>query len=523
MTEKRTPVLIVGAGPTGLMAACQLARFGVDFRIIDSKSGPTRESRALVVQGRTLEIYQQLGISDRSLEEGYVASAMNMHANGVHRARVPLGEIGDTLSPFPFLLVLEQSRNEQILVDQLNAQARHVDWQTSFESLEQTEAGVDVKVTRPDGTDETIHCDWVIATDGASSPIRHALNMPFGGGTYNERFYVADLNIDGNVLHTEGSLFFSKTGFALILPLDGGKHFRLVGIVPQSIASENPTFDEIRRDLDQIFHRKLEFKEPNWFTSYTVHHRCVESFQSGRILFAGDAAHIHSPAGGQGMNTGLLDAHNLAWKLALVVTGQASRTLVETYNEERLPFAHQLLETTDRAFQAAMSQSALPVFARLYVFPTAIRFAMRFSAARRRFFETVSQIGIHHRRRSLSVDHRTGRDRLRAGDRFPPIELEVDKKDCSSFDLLAEPGFQVIDFAPPAQAQKNRQACQQVSDKFGLTMAYREAICLDPGWRQDVENRTYLVRPDMYIGLATNEMSEGQLTNYLRDTVGLSG
>lgn len=522
MADSQTPVLIVGAGPTGLMAACQLARFGIDFRLIDSKPGPTRESRALAVQARTLEVYQQLGVADRAMEQGHVMSGMNMHANGKHRARVPLGDIGKGLSPFPFLLVLEQSRNEQILTDHLTAQGIEVGWNTSFMSLEQNEEHVEVTVQTTDGHQETIRSQWVIAADGASSPVRHALNMAFGGGTYDERFYVADLQIDGNLPLTEGSVFLAQKGFALVLPMDGERHFRLVGIVPQGVASEDPTFDEIRQDLEPLFQRSLSFGEPNWFTSYTVHHRCVESFQSGRVLFAGDAAHIHSPAGGQGMNTGLLDVHNLCWKLAMVVSGSASDQLVKTYNEERLPFAHQLLHTTDRAFQAAMSQHALTAFVRLHVFPKVIRTAMRFDFTRRRFFETISQTGITHKGRSLSVDHGTNGKPLAAGDRVPDFQVEVDKRTRATHHMLAEPGFVMLDFAAPGQAQKNRQASQELAKKHSVPLKHAEAICLDPQWRDIVEGNTYLIRPDMYVGLATTDLREKPLADYFTQKLGTS-
>ncbi len=522
MADTQTPALIVGAGPTGLMTACQLARFGIDFRIIDSKSGPTRESRALVVQARTMEVYQQLGIAKRAMDEGYVMPAMNIHVNGERRVRVPLGEIGEGLSSFPFLLVLEQSRNEQILLDRLIALGGKVEWSTPFVSLEQRSDGATATVQQQDDTEETINAQWIVAADGASSPIRHALNMPFGGGTYNERFYVADLDIEGDILHTEGGIYFAKEGFALILPLDGASHFRMVGIVPNSITAEAPSFDDIKTDLAPIFRKSLKFGEPNWFTSYTVHHRCVKSFRSGQVLLAGDAAHIHSPAGGQGMNTGLLDAHNLAWKLALVTQGQASETLIDTYNEERLPFAHRLLDTTDRGFRAAMSQDFWPVFLRTRIFPRFLRTAMKFSFSRRLFFETISQIGITHKGHSLAVNFGTERDRVTAGDRLPPFQIETEKQTLSTLDLLAEPGFQIIDFAAPRQAQTNATLCQKIEKQFGIPIGYAEAICLDASWRDDVEGRTFVMRPDMYIGMASKRLTEEQLLDYFTSTVGLT-
>ncbi len=514
MSPARSQVVIVGAGPTGLMAACQLARFGVDFRIIDSKSGPTRESRALVVQARALEVYQQLGIADRAIERGYIMPAMNIHANGKRRARVPLGDIGGPLNPFPFLLVLEQSQNEELLYEHLRSLGHDVTWNCEFTGLTQSDTQVTVTFQGADGASETTEADYLIAADGASSPIRRALDIPFGGGTYNERFYVADLQIEGDIPHTEGSIFFAKEGFALALPMDGEKHFRLVGAVPKYADTETPTFDDVRRDLDPIFQRSLTFGEPNWFSSYTVHHRCVENFQSGRVFFAGDAAHIHSPAGGQGMNTGLLDAQNLAWKLALVARGSAQPSLLETYNEERLPFAQRLLQTTDRAFQAGLSRNPLLVFLRLRVFPNLIRLGMRFGGTRRLFFDTISQIGITHRGHSLAVNHGTQQDRLRAGDRFPAFEVEVQRKACSTVGLIRDPGFHVIDFAPPGRTRQNAQACAATAKDLNVPLTYKEAICLDAEWREDVEGRTYLVRPDMYVGLASTALTQEQLLDY---------
>ena len=519
MSDQKTSVLIIGAGPTGLMAACQLARFGIDVQIIDAKGGPTTESRALVVQARTLEIYDQLGIAKQALDKGYIATGMNFHTDGKHRARVPLGDIGKGLSPFPFLLVLEQCHNEEILLEHLTDSGGTVTWNTSFTGLEQTPNGVTVSTTTPDGQANTVTADWVIAADGASSPVRHALKMPFEGGTYSERFYVADLEIDGDILHTEGSIFLAQKGFALILPMDGDRRFRLVGIVPQSVAADTPTFADIEHDLEPIFRKSLSFHEPNWFSSYTVHHRCVDRFQSGRILFAGDAAHIHSPAGGQGMNTGLLDAHNLAWKLALVCQGAAKDDLVNTYSEERLPFAHRLLETTDRVFQAAMSQTSWMVFLRTKVFPRLVRTAMRMPFARRFFFETISQIGITHRKRALSVDHGTDNDTLRAGDRFPDFQIETNRKERSTLDLLKAPGFHLVDFSAPAKAGQNARVFKTIAEATPMAIHYTEAICLDDQWRTEVEGRTYLVRPDMYIGLASTDLTEDQFRRYVESVL----
>ena len=523
MSVQKRSVLIVGAGPTGLMAACQLARFGIDFKIIDAKDGPTTESRALIVQARTLEIYDQLGLAGHALDKGYIATGMNFHTGGKHRARVPLGDIGQGLSPFPYLLVLEQCHNEEILLEHLKTSDTTVGWNTSFAGLEQTAGGVSVSTITADGQEATIDADWVIAADGASSPIRHALNMRFEGGTYSERFYVADLVIDGDILHTEGSIFLAEKGFALILPMDGERRFRLVGIVPHSVTTDTPTFADIEKDLEPIFQRSLTFHEPNWFSSYTVHHRCVDSFQSGRVLFAGDAAHIHSPAGGQGMNTGLLDAHNLAWKLALVCQGMAKDDLVKTYSEERLPFAHRLLDTTDRVFQAAMSQKSWLVFLRTKLFPRLVRTAMRLSFARRRFFETISQIGITHRSRALSVDHGTEHDMLRAGDRLPVFQIEANRKEQSTLDLLKTPGLHLIDFSAPAKAEHNARMLKNLSATLPIPVQYTEAICLDDQWRRDVEGHTYLVRPDMYVGLASADLNESQLRDYLENVLGIAG
>jgi 2-polyprenyl-6-methoxyphenol hydroxylase-like FAD-dependent oxidoreductase len=368
----KTKVLIIGAGPTGLMAACQLKRFGIDCIILDKKDGPTRESRALVVHARTLEIYEQMGIATEAVQEGEPVKQVQFIVHDKLRMKVLFGTIGEGLSPFPYLLILEQNKNENLLYDYLKKCGGEVLWQTELITITQDESGCYADVSR-NGEAIRIEADWVIAADGGKSAIRHQLQLPFEGDTYEHIFYVADTKLEWPWGHEALSVYLSKQTFMALFPMKGESRFRIVGILPLEFQNEQPEhFEQLIPYLQKQVGVPLQISDTAWFSVYRVHHRCIENFRSGRVFFAGDAAHIHSPVGGQGMNTGLQDAYNLAWKLAYVINGFAHPKILDTYNAERLPFAKQLVRTTDRAFTVVSSDKWYNQFTRFSLIPSAV-------------------------------------------------------------------------------------------------------------------------------------------------------
>src|SRR5256884_3652378 len=319
-----TDVLVVGAGPPGLMLANQLGRRGVRARIIDRHTGPSLQTRALGVQARTLEIYTHLGIVERALELGKRATGANIWVQGRRAARLPLGNIGRDLSPYPFLLILGQDDNERLLGDVLCKQGMAVDWSTELVGLAQDTSHVKATLQQPDGTIEEMTVAWVAGCDGARSAVRELSGIAFEGPAYEHVFFVADTRVTGPVVPDKLNVYLWPEGFHLFFPMRGADHWRLVGILPPTLRGRDDlTFDEVIPSVRQQAGTAPAFATRSLVSPHRLHQRPAARLPDPSSLLLGDAAHIHSPAGAQGMNTGLQDAYNLAWKPALVASGRA--------------------------------------------------------------------------------------------------------------------------------------------------------------------------------------------------------
>src|SRR6185503_2764341 len=369
METIRTDIAIIGAGPTGLALACQLVRHGIDFVILDKNEGITPYSKAIGVQARTLEIYEQIGLAHKAIDQGAIAGKGRMLVGGEVRGEIDFSNIGQGLSPYPFVLMLEQSKNERLLYDYLKSHRRDVLWNRELTKLSQTEAGVTAEVTTPDGASQIVEAKYLVGCDGAKSPTRRALGLEFEGSTFERMFYVADAQVDWHLSHDALHICLAKDSFVVFFPLKGEKRYRIVGVFPEEFAKEEGDilYEEIEQRIKEEAKLKLDIHDVEWFSTYKVHTRHVSQFSAGRCFLAGDSAHIHSPAGAQGMNTGIQDSYNLAWKLALVLQGVADKTLLDTYNEERLENAKNLLQTTDRMFQFAAGSEWFLAFLRTNV------------------------------------------------------------------------------------------------------------------------------------------------------------
>ncbi|MFN0201579.1 MAG: FAD-dependent monooxygenase [Bacteroidia bacterium] len=519
-------ILIVGAGPTGLMMACQLARFGVPFRIIEKNLCPTDKSKALAVQARTLEIYDQMGIVEAALQQGLRTNTVNLIVKGKSLQKVPLGEIGKGISPYPFMHILEQSKNERLLVDFLKQKGIKVEWGTEFISLVERDKFVKITTKNLENEEETIYADWVVAADGGRSPIRHALEMKFDGGTYDNLFYVADVKVDWDLPYEELNLYISENTFIAFFPMKGEKRFRMVGILPKQYQEEGKIdFEQLLTYISSIMETPATFSDVRWSSVYRVHHRVVDTFRKGRIFLAGDAAHVHSPAGGQGMNTGLQDAYNLAWKMALVTNKQASPSLLDTYNEERLPFAQRLVETTDRGFSAMTSDSSLIRFFRLNVFPLIAPQAFRFDMVKKFLFRTISQTAFHYRNMQLAQVGKDSELSEKAthfcGDRLPYFFVKTNSSNetISVYDLLKAPKFSVfiVGKEPAFFQEVKEKLLQQVPENLFQVIHLPQNTDNQPFFKAlgVKDSAMMLVRPDVYIAYLTTHIKISHLTDYL--------
>ena len=511
MSTINTDVIIIGAGPTGLSLACQFIRYGLDFVVVEKNESFTRFSKAIGVQARTLEIYDQLDLAQPAIKEGEITEMVRLIEGGEVRGEIPLGDFGRDLSQFPFLLMLEQSKNEEMLYKYLRAPGRDVLWNTELESFTQDANGVTAHIKTAAGESQTVDGKYLVGCDGASSPVRHELGLTFEGSTFERLFYVADARVDWELSHNSLYVCLAREVFTAFFPMKGEKRYRIVGTFPESKNTEQGEvlYEEIEQQIKDEAKLSLEISDVRWFSLYKVHSRRVNKFSEGRCFLAGDSAHIHSPAGAQGMNTGIGDAYNLAWKLALVVKGFAAESILDTYNEERLANAKRLLESTDRIFEFAAGSNWLLALFRTTIFPTVAGYMTSIDAIRKRLFPLISQIGITYRDHSLSRHTKDESDDVQAGDRLP--YFLVDGK--SIFDQLKEPKFHLLVFSNG----ENDSLCEEFEREFG-DMAACHVVPIDARVREIFEKENEFIvflRPDNHIVFISSQISIDESRDYL--------
>lgn len=492
-----TQVLIVGAGPTGLVLALCLARHRIPFRLIEKNSGPGQASRAIAVQARTLEFYQQLGLADEVVGRGIKLEALHLREGGKEVATLAFKDLGRGLSPFPFALCFAQDEHERFLVAKLQEAGISVEWGVTLRSFEDSGTGVRAVLER-DGVDEMCEASYLVGCDGGHSAVRQGLKLDFPGGTYAQLFYVADVKIAGGFKRDIfGNL--GVGGLALMFPVRTSGMQRLIGTVPQELGGRTElTFEDLREYVEPLLDVRVE--QVNWFSIYHVHHRVAARFRVGRVFIAGDAGHIHSPAGGQGMNTGIGDAVNLSWKLADVIKGRAAESILDTYESERFAFARRLVDTTDKAFKGMVGQGWAGRFLRTWLVPTFMPTMTKSSLVRHLMFRTISQIRIRYRSSALS-EGKAGR--IQGGDRLPWVSAEG-----GNFRPLTSLDWQVHVYGEATQSLKSTAAEFDLRvHEFGWTEAAHGA-----GLKQ---NAAYLVRPDGYVAAAFPEQNPAEIRGYL--------
>ncbi len=379
-------VLIVGAGPTGLVLALWLTKLGAKVRIVDKTAEPGTTSRALAVQARTLELYQQLDLAEAVVEKAHQVPAFNLWARGKRKARIPFEDVGLGLTPYPCIRIFPQDQHERLLVARLETEGVSVDRQTEVVGYVDHGDRVSASLRHPERPEETCEAAYIAGCDGAHSVVRETIHAGFPGGTYQHLFYVADVEASGPAIDGELHVDLDESDFLAIFPLAGQGRARLVGTVKGEAArsAEALRFDDVSNRA--IRSLKLQVAKVNWFSTYRVHHRVADHFRKGRSFLLGDAAHIHSPAGGQGMNTGIGDAINLAWKLKAVLDAKAPDSLLDSYESERIGFARRLVATTDQAFSLVTAEGGFADFVRLWIAPEALSGVFNFQRGARVWF-----------------------------------------------------------------------------------------------------------------------------------------
>lgn len=418
-------VLIVGAGPTGLALACHCRQLGLRVRLVEKKPGPSTTSKAIGLQYRVSEVLACMGVADRFLAQGGAPTVINVYARDRRLARLQFRNYGyasgrDAFAPRSILI--PQSRTEALLAELLAERGGAVEWDTEFLDFEQTHSGVFCRLRRPDGDEEEVATDWLVSCEGAHSIIRKQAGVAFGGTTYPLAFFMADVEVGWPRDHGDVHVWVHPDGSFAALPLPGEKTWRLfVEVKPQADCQANGlTLDTIRALMaERTGDRTTTVANPTWVSEFRIHCRMVDRYRVGRVLLAGDAAHIHSPTGGQGIATGIQDVTNLAWKLARVVRG-APEALLDTYAEERLPKAQEVLRETNRLTNLLFAPTRFTRLLRDYVLAP----VLRSDWVQKRMFAKLAQLHVNYRGCRLARHEDAwwfSGTRLRAGDRAPDV------------------------------------------------------------------------------------------------------
>ena len=431
--QSDVPVAIVGAGPTGVMLAIDLARRGVRVRIFDKQPRRSRETRAIGIHARTLEVFHQLGIVEEFLELGHRVTGMTVHTCARRSTRVRFGGLD---SPYPFVLMLGQSETQRILDQRLEQLGITIERGVSVLELEHHANAVELNL-RGAGAEreQTVLADWVVGCDGAHSVVRRHLGVPFDGEDYGQDWLMAEVNVCWPIERGNFHVFSYTAAPMVAFPMPGGRWRVFLPSVPNRGGERRPPeIDEIQRLAAQRGPSGMALTNPTLLAAFRCYRRSTKVMRNGRLLVAGDAAHIHSPAGGQGMNTGLHDAFNLGWKLALVTEGQSPPSLLDTYQRERVPIAAGVLELTHYLVRLFTIASPRKRWLRDRLLPA----VMAVPPAERRYIHRLAQLSHHYRGGPLASDApRAHHGPIAPGNRLPIVRgLELSGKALSSLDLL---------------------------------------------------------------------------------------
>ena len=522
--NESAPVFVVGAGPVGLTMACELTRHGTRCRIIDRAQERSQTSKALAIFPRTLELLETMCIADHFLAAGHRLNGLSLH----HRAeQISQIDLTSVTSPFPFALALPQSETERILSAHLATQGVEVKRGVELTALTQSTDAARAVFRQSDGREETVETPWLIGCDGAHSTTRRALGMDFEGAQYDESFILADVRLESPLARDRVHLFLGDDGLLGVFPF-GEQRWRIVANIPPQSREENLP-DVTLADVQALLGRRApsgcQASDPVWLARFHISHRKVRQFRQLRVFLAGDAAHIHSPAGGQGMNTGMQDAFNLAWKLALVVRGAAPTGLLASYHEEREPIAKEVLNLTDRITRMATTRNSVTRSVRDFLLPlvSGIDFVGE------KIAERLAGLAVSYRKSQI-VENR-GLGKLKAGDRAPDAELRDESNQARRlFELWREPRHVLLIFLGSSAGEEVSAelagALKDLPEELVDTYRITRGRSAQPAELRDLSGLAHaaygltnggviFVRPDGYIGYRGDWRDTRTLSAYL--------
>lgn len=390
--DSHTDVLVVGAGPVGLMMAGELARHGIKPRIIDKSPAPSDKSKAFGIHARTMEIFDNLGIVERFLDEGHICNALTLYDQGKELAEIDFSHIE---SKYPFVLILAQSETESLMTEHLRSFGIQVERETELIGLEQMHGEVRAKVKLKDGSEEYISSYYIVGCDGAHSTTRHSLDLEFKGEPYPNYWLLADCDIKWNYPKHRLSAFIHPEGTVAYIPFSDARG-RLIFELPRSRVEDErsePTIEDVKRLAHERDLKYESLDNPAWVAYFKLHHRIVNRYSVGRAFLAGDAAHIHSPVGAQGMNLGIQEAYNLAWKMALVLKGKSPESILDSYNYERHPIGEEVIGLTDRATRMVALHNPVLNAIRNKLIPI----VTRLGSVQEKMTNTLAQVEFHYK------------------------------------------------------------------------------------------------------------------------------
>jgi 2-polyprenyl-6-methoxyphenol hydroxylase-like FAD-dependent oxidoreductase len=499
-------MLVVGAGPTGLVLAAELARHGASLRIIDAASAPSQQSRAIGIQARTLELLQMMGLADEFTQRGLHVHAVNLYSGAKPIARLAFDGLE---SAFPYVLTLPQSETERILADHLERLGGRVERGIKLTGFAADADGVTATLEHADGEVETLRTRWLAGCDGAHSVVRNRLEQPFEGKTYQFDFVLADLQVDWALPNDEAHAFITDTGLLAIFPLPGNRHRVIIDVSMTDPPEAN--FEAFQALVAARAPIALALHDPQWVSAFRIHARMVARLQAGRVFLLGDAAHIHSPALAQGMNTGIQDAVNLAWKVGLTARGIADPGLLDSYEAERRPVEHGVLQQTDLMTRLVSLEAPLARGLRDRLMSA----LLSFDVVRQRARRTVSELAVHYRQSPIVEEHWQAQGPP-AGDRVPEMALTAwdGSRETTLLEALRQARHVLLlaldARVPKALQQSFDMIAKQVQDSLGdLIHVYRPSA--DVGdWPA-----ICLIRPDGYVGFRGSSAHVPELSQFL--------
>lgn len=531
---KHLPVLIVGAGPAGLMMACELKRHGIPFRIIDKKLEPAQGSNATWIQARTLEIFNAIGIVDRFLKIGHKCEAINFYVKGKALANLPLTQIDST---YPFILMLPQCETERLLTKKLEESKIRVERSVELIAIAQKNNEVISTVALANGDTETITSDFVIACDGANSTIREKCQIPFPGEDLPEQFMVADAQMSSflpdNEIHVffdKGTTFPDKGTIFSAFPW-GSRNYRLTANLYQEGARQTFYEHEVREAVSERTYGNYTVESVSWISPFWIHGKMVNQMRNGSVFLAGDAAHIHSPASGQGMNLGIQDAFNLAWKLALVIKGKSNQSLLDSYQEERYPIINGIVKQADYLTNMALFDKSF--INKLRKFSKEISDHPR---SPKEICEQLSQINIHYKNSPIiNYKEKPNEESPQQGERAPNVKINDSKTLYSYFNssyhtILLFTGNRLTNEDLTTIKKLENLLKEKFSDFVKMLVVAKERSNDIHNMIPDVEDVvhqhykithpvTYIIRPDNYIGYYANGIDFLSIDEFLQQII----